>query len=127
MTMKVRRLGTSGLKVSQGGLGCNNFGMRIDQKETQGVGDAALDAGVSFFDTADIYGGTKSEEFLGKALGKRRQDIILATKFGMRIGDDPRRMGGSRRWIMRAVEDILKRLRTDFIDLSQFHSPDTGN
>ena len=123
--MKMRRLGTSGLKVSEVGLGCNNFGMRIDQKATQGVVDAALDAGITLFDTADIYGGTKSEEFLGKALGKRRGDIILATKFGMRIGDDPRRMGGSRRWIMRAVEDSLTRLGTDWIDLYQFHSPDT--
>src|SRR5580698_6424060 len=122
--MKMRRLGTSGLKVSEVGLGCNNFGMRIDEKATQGVVDAAIEAGISFFDTADIYGGTKSEEFLGKALGKRRQDIILATKFGMRIGDDPRRMGGSRRWIMRAVEDSLSRLGTDYIDLYQFHSPD---
>ena len=122
--MKMRRLGTSGLKVSEVGLGCNNFGMRIDAKQTQGVVDAALDAGITFFDTADIYGGTKSEEFLGKALGKRRQDIILATKFGMRVGDDPRRMGGSRRWIMRAVEDSLTRMGTDYIDLYQFHSPD---
>jgi aryl-alcohol dehydrogenase-like predicted oxidoreductase len=122
--MKLRRLGTSGLKVSEVGLGCNNFGMRIDQKATQEVVDAALDAGVTFFDTADIYGGTKSEEFLGKALGKRRGDIVLATKFGMRIGDDPRRMGGSRRWIMRAVEDSLTRLGTDWIDLYQFHAPD---
>lgn len=122
--MKMRRLGTSGLKVSEVGLGCNNFGMRIDQKATQEVVDAAIDAGVTFFDTADVYGATKSEEFLGKALGKRRQDIVLATKFGMRIGDDPRRMGGSRRWIMRAVEDSLKRLGTDWIDLYQFHAPD---
>jgi aryl-alcohol dehydrogenase-like predicted oxidoreductase len=124
MTMKMRRLGTSGLKVSEVGLGCNNFGMRIDQQATQGVVDAALDAGITLFDTADIYGGTKSEEFLGKALGKRRQDIVLATKFGMRIGDDPRRMGGSRRWIMRAVEDSLTRLGTDYIDLYQIHRPD---
>jgi aryl-alcohol dehydrogenase-like predicted oxidoreductase len=122
--MKMRRLGTSGLQVSEVGLGCNNFGMRIDQKATQGVVDAALDAGVSFFDTADIYGGTKSEEFLGKALGKRRADIVLATKFGMKIGDDERRRGGSRRWIMRAVEDSLTRLGTDYIDLYQFHAPD---
>jgi aryl-alcohol dehydrogenase-like predicted oxidoreductase len=122
--MRMRRLGASGLKVSEVGLGCNNFGMRIDQKETQGVVDAALDAGITFFDTADIYGGTKSEEFLGKALGKRRGDIVLATKFGMRVGDDPRRMGGSRRWIMRAVEDSLTRLGTDWIDLYQLHSPD---
>jgi aryl-alcohol dehydrogenase-like predicted oxidoreductase len=122
--MKMRRLGTSGLKVSEVGLGCNNFGMRIDAKETQEVVDAAIEAGITLFDTADIYGGTKSEEFLGKALGKRRQDIVLATKFGMRIGDDPRRMGGSRRWIMRAVEDSLSRLGTDYIDLYQFHAPD---
>ncbi|HZZ70596.1 MAG TPA: aldo/keto reductase [Phenylobacterium sp.] len=122
--MKMRRLGTSGLKVSEVGLGCNNFGMRIDAKATQEVVDAALDAGITFFDTADIYGGTKSEEFVGKALGKRRGDITLATKFGMRIGDDPRRMGGSRRWIMRAVEDSLSRLGTDWIDLYQFHAPD---
>jgi aryl-alcohol dehydrogenase-like predicted oxidoreductase len=122
--MKLRRLGTSGLKVSEVGLGCNNFGMRIDEKATQAVVDAALDAGITFFDTADIYGGTKSEEFLGKALGKRRGDIVLATKFGMRIGDDERRKGGSRRWIMRAVEDSLTRLRTDWIDLYQFHQPD---
>jgi aryl-alcohol dehydrogenase-like predicted oxidoreductase len=122
--MKMRRLGTSGLKVSEVGLGCNNFGMRIDEKATQEVVSAALDAGVTLFDTADIYGATKSEEFLGKALGKRRGAIVLATKFGMRIGDDPRRMGGSRRWIMRAVEDSLKRLGTEWIDLYQFHSPD---
>jgi aryl-alcohol dehydrogenase-like predicted oxidoreductase len=122
--MKLRRLGASGLKVSEVGLGCNNFGMRIDEKATQGVVDAALDAGITFFDTADIYGGTKSEEFLGKALGKRRGDIVLATKFGMRIGDDEARKGGSRRWIMRAVEDSLTRLRTDWIDLYQFHQPD---
>ncbi|HEV7384312.1 MAG TPA: aldo/keto reductase, partial [Phenylobacterium sp.] len=105
--MKMRRLGTSGLKVSEVGLGCNNFGMRIDQKATQGVVDAAIEAGISFFDTADIYGGTKSEEFLGKALGKRRKEIVLATKFGMAIGGDERKKGGSRRWIMTAVEDSL--------------------
>src|SRR6185437_4799105 len=122
--MKLRRLGASGLKVSEVGLGCNNFGMRIDAKATDAVVGAALDAGITLFDTADIYGGTKSEEFLGKALGKRRGEVVLATKFGMRIGDDPRRMGGSRRWIMRAVEDSLTRLRTDYIDLYQFHSPD---
>ena len=122
--MKVRRLGTSGLKVSEVGLGCNNFGMRIDEKETDAVVGAALDAGITLFDTADIYGATKSEEFLGAALGKRRGDIVLATKFGMKIGDDPRRMGGSRRWIMRAVEDSLTRLKTDWIDLYQFHAPD---
>ncbi len=122
--MKLRRLGASGLKVSEVGLGCNNFGMRIDDKATDTVVGAAIDAGITLFDTADIYGGTKSEEFLGKALGKRRGDIVLATKFGMRIGDDERKKGGSRRYIMRAVEDSLTRLKTDWIDLYQMHAPD---
>lgn len=122
--MKLRRLGASGLKVSEVGLGCNNFGMRIDEKQTQAVVDAAIDAGVTLFDTADIYGATKSEEFLGKALGKKRNKIVLATKFGMRHGDNEAKKGGSRRWIMRAVEDSLERLKTDHIDLYQFHSPD---
>lgn len=122
--MKVRRLGNSGLKVSVVGLGCNNFGMRIDQAQTQGVVDAAIDAGITLFDTADVYGGTQSEVFLGKALGKRRHDIILATKFGMPVGQDPKKRGGSRKWIMTAVEDSLRRLGTDYIDLYQHHQPD---
>ena len=122
--MRMRRLGDSGLQVSEVGLGCNNFGMRIDAGQTQAVVDAALDAGITLFDTADIYGGTKSEAFLGRALGKRRHEIVLATKFGMQIGDDAARKGGSRRWIMRAVEDSLARLQTDYIDLYQFHRPD---
>lgn len=122
--MQLRRLGNSGLKVSAVGLGCNNFGMRIDQAQTQAVVDAALDAGITFFDTADIYGGTLSEEFLGKALGKRRKDVVLATKFGMAVQGDEARKGGSRRWIMQAVEDSLRRLGTDWIDLYQFHTPD---
>jgi aryl-alcohol dehydrogenase-like predicted oxidoreductase len=122
--MKLRRLGTSGLKVSEVGLGCNNFGMRIDEKATDAVVNAAIDAGITLFDTADIYGGTKSEEFLGKALGKRRGEIVLATKFGMAVGGDANRKGGSRRWIMTAVEDSLRRLGTDWIDLYQFHQPD---
>jgi aryl-alcohol dehydrogenase-like predicted oxidoreductase len=122
--MKVRRLGNSGLKVSVVGLGCNNFGMRLDAAGTQKVVDAALDAGITLFDTADIYGGTKSEEYLGKALGKRRHEIVLATKFGMPIGGDPKKRGGSRKWIMQAVEDSLSRLGTDYIDLYQHHQPD---
>lgn len=122
--MKVRRLGNSGLKVSVVGLGCNNFGMRIDADQTQAVVDAAIDAGITLFDTADIYGGTKSEEFLGRALGKRRREIVLATKFGMRVGGDPKKQGGARKWIMQAVEDSLTRLGTDYIDLYQHHQPD---
>ena len=122
--MKVRRLGNSGLKVSVVGLGCNNFGMRIDAAQTEAVVDAAIEAGITLFDTADVYGGTKSEEFLGAALGKRRRDVILATKFGNAIGGDPKKRGGSRRWIMQAVEDSLTRLKTDYIDLYQHHLPD---
>lgn len=122
--MRTRRLGNSDLEVSEVGLGCNNFGMRIDQAQTTAVVAAALDAGIDFFDTADIYGGTKSEVFLGKALGARRKDVVVATKFGMRIGDDETKRGGSRRWIMTAVEDSLTRLGTDWIDLYQFHTPD---
>ena len=122
--MKTRRLGTSGLKVSEVGLGCNNFGMRIDAKQTDAVVGAAIDAGITLFDTADIYGGTQSEAFLGQALGKRRGEIVLATKFGMAVGGDERKKGGSRRWIMTAVEDSLRRLGTDWIDLYQFHQPD---
>jgi aryl-alcohol dehydrogenase-like predicted oxidoreductase len=123
--MKMRRLGTSGLKVSEVGLGCNNFGMRIDEAQTQAVVDAAIESGITLFDTADIYGGTQSEVLLGKALGARRRDIVLATKFGMQIGKGEHRRGGSRRWIMTAVEDSLRRLGTDYIDLYQQHQPDT--
>lgn len=122
--MKMRRLGASGLKVSEVGIGCNNFGMRIDAKATDAVVGAAIDAGITLFDTADVYGGAKSEEFLGKALGKKRGEVVLATKFGMAVGGDARKKGGSRRWIMTAVEDSLKRLGTDWIDLYQFHAPD---
>ena len=122
--MKTRRLGNSGLKVSEVGIGCNNFGMRIDAKATEAVVGAAIDAGITLFDTADVYGGTKSEEFLGKALGKKRGQVVLATKFGMAVGGDATKKGGSRRWIMTAVEDSLKRLGTDWIDLYQFHAPD---
>jgi aryl-alcohol dehydrogenase-like predicted oxidoreductase len=122
--MRMRRLGTSGLKVSEVGLGCNNFGMRIDQDQTQAVVDAAIEAGVTLFDTADVYGATQSEVMLGKALGKRRPQVVVATKFGMKLGDDESRKGASRRWIMRAVEDSLTRLGTDYIDLYQLHFPD---
>ena len=122
--MKTRRLGASGLQVSEVGIGCNNFGMRIDQTAATAVVDAAIEAGITLFDTADVYGGTESEVMLGKALGTRRQDVVVATKFGVQLGDDPRKAGGSRRWIMRAVEDSLSRLRTDYIDLYQLHFPD---
>ncbi|EYF00953.1 aldo/keto reductase [Chondromyces apiculatus] len=118
--METRKIGA--LDVSVVGLGCNNFGMKIDAAETARVVDAALDAGINFFDTADIYGGTKSEEYLGKALGKRRDEVIVATKFGMKVDDQ--RKGARPEYIQRAVEDSLRRLGTDRIDLYQLHAPD---
>jgi aryl-alcohol dehydrogenase-like predicted oxidoreductase len=113
-------LGDSGLKVSEIGLGCNNFGMRIDQDGTNAVIYAAIEHGVTFFDTADVYGGQgKSEEMMGVALKGKRDKIVLATKFAMPMG--PGKQGGSRRYIMEAVEASLKRLQTDYIDLYQMH------
>jgi aryl-alcohol dehydrogenase-like predicted oxidoreductase len=122
--MDLRNLGHSGLKVSAIGLGCNNFGMRIDQAQTQAVVDAALDAGINFFDTADIYGGSQSEVFLGQALAGKRDRAIVATKFANPMGEGAYRRGGSRRYIVSAVEASLKRLNTDRIDLYQMHVPD---
>ena len=122
--MEYRRLGSSGLKVSEVGLGCNNFGMRIGQEETNAVVAACLDAGVTFFDTADVYGGSKSEVMLGEALKGKRYEVVLATKFAMPMGPGPDQRGGSRRYVMNAVEASLKRLNTDYIDLYQMHSPD---
>jgi aryl-alcohol dehydrogenase-like predicted oxidoreductase len=110
------------LRVSVVGLGCNNFGMRIDDAATGRVVSAALDAGINFFDTADIYGSTKSEEFLGRALAGRRHQAIVATKFGMAV--DEQRKGARPEYVHRAAEDSLKRLRTDYIDLYQLHQPD---
>jgi aryl-alcohol dehydrogenase-like predicted oxidoreductase len=123
--MDYRRLGDSGLKVSEIGLGCNNFGMRIDQAATDAVIDAAIEHGVTFFDTADVYGGRgKSEEMMGHSLKGKRHQVMLATKFAMPMGDAPDKRGGSRRYIMEAVEASLKRLQTDYLDLYQMHSPD---
>jgi aryl-alcohol dehydrogenase-like predicted oxidoreductase len=123
--MELRRVGESGLKVSEIGLGCNNFGMRIDQEATQAVVDAAIEAGINFFDTADVYGASQSEVMLGKALGARRADIILATKFAMPMGGSPYQRGGSRRYVMEAIDASLTRLNTDYIDLYQMHGPDS--
>jgi aryl-alcohol dehydrogenase-like predicted oxidoreductase len=123
--MKYRYVGKSGLRVSLSGLGCNNFGWRIDFEGSRGVVHAALDAGITFFDTADIYGHRGgSEECLGKILGPRRKDIVLATKFGMAMADDGSKQGGSRGYIMKAVHDSLRRLQTDYIDLYQMHELD---
>ena len=123
--MEYRNLGDSGLKISLAGLGCNNFGMKIDAEQTRAVVHRALDEGVTFFDTADIYGRRGgSEEMLGKALGPRRRDVIVASKFGMPMGDGPYLRGGSRRYVMAAAEASLKRLGTDYIDVYQIHQPD---
>ena len=120
-------LGDSGLVVSTVGIGCNAFGTRIDQDTVDDVVDAALDAGVNFFDTADTYGRGLSEEMLGRALQGRRQDVVVATKFGMDMeganGPD-HGARASRRYIRRAVEASLRRLQTDHIDLYQLHQPD---
>ena len=123
--MTHRPLGDSGLVVSVVGLGCNNFGRRIDLEATRAVVDAALEQGVTLFDTSDSYG--ESETFLGEVLRGRRDDVVLATKFGSDLGG---RLGadwgarGSRRYIRRAVESSLRRLQTDWIDLYQLHFPD---
>jgi aryl-alcohol dehydrogenase-like predicted oxidoreductase len=111
------------LQVSVIGLGCNNFGKRIsDESRTHAIVHAALDAGITFFDTADVYGGTASEEFLGRALGSRRDDVLIATKFGMPVDDE--RRGASPGYVRRAAEDSLRRLGTDRIDLYLLHEPD---
>jgi aryl-alcohol dehydrogenase-like predicted oxidoreductase len=123
--VEYRNLGKSGLKVSKVGLGCNNFGMRIDAEAARAVVSRAIDEGVTLFDTADIYGGKgASEEMLGKALGDQRRNVIVATKFGMAFGSGPYLRGGSRRHISASVESSLKRLNTDYIDLYQIHQPD---
>ena len=131
--MRHTRLGRSGLTVSVVGLGCNNLGRpgtaTLDQAGTDAVVHAALDAGITFFDVADVYGAEPglSEERLGRALGARRDEVVIGTKFGMDMGGvagDDGGARGSRRYIVRAVEDSLRRLGTDWIDLYQFHTPD---
>jgi aryl-alcohol dehydrogenase-like predicted oxidoreductase len=125
--MIMRPFGNSKLRVSAVGLGCNNFGGRIDRQKTESVIDAALDTGINFFDTADVYGERGgSESLLGQILGPRRKDIILATKFGLPMDDEGRLRGGSRSYIMSAVEASLKRLRTEWIDIYYLHRPDSA-
>jgi aryl-alcohol dehydrogenase-like predicted oxidoreductase len=122
--MKLRNLGKSGLRVSLVGLGCNNFGGRLDLEGSRKVIHAALDAGITLFDTADAYGNRGgSEAAMGQILGDPRKEIVLATKFGLPM-DDGEKKGASRRYIMTAVEASLKRLKTDWIDLYQQHRHD---
>jgi aryl-alcohol dehydrogenase-like predicted oxidoreductase len=130
--VEIRHIGV--LSVSVVGLGCNNFGRRIDAQASAAVVNAALDAGVTFFDTADRYGygdhpfsgPGRSEEFLGKALASHRSDVIIATKFGIAMSDDSADRGGKPDYVHRACEASLRRLGTDYIDLYQIHRPDPG-
>lgn len=123
--MLTRNLGRSGLRVSLVGLGCNNFGGRIDFESARKVIDKAIDSGITLFDTADVYGNRGgSEEVMGQLLGDRRKQIVLATKFGMVMDEAGIKKGGSRRYIMEAVEASLRRLKTDWIDLYQIHRSD---
>jgi aryl-alcohol dehydrogenase-like predicted oxidoreductase len=119
--METRSIGS--LSASVIGLGCNNFGRRItDESRVREIVDAAIEAGITFFDTADIYGGTRSEELLGQTLGSRRDDVLIATKFGMPVDDE--RKGAKPDYVRRAAEDSLRRMGRDRIDLYQLHEPD---
>ncbi len=130
-TMERRSIGP--LSVSSVGLGCNNFGRKLDVTDSAGVVNAAIEAGVNFFDTADVYGygdhtysdTGNSERFLGEALGSRRSEVVIATKFGISMSKtDPTMRGGGAKWVRQACEDSLRRLGTDYIDLYQMHRPD---
>jgi aryl-alcohol dehydrogenase-like predicted oxidoreductase len=124
--MQHRPLGRTGVSVSQFCLGTMMFGSwgNPNHDESIRIIHAALDAGINFIDTADVYGAGESEEIVGKALAGRRDDVVLATKFHNPMGEDLNQRGNSRRWIMRAVEDSLRRLGTDWIDVYQVHRPD---
>jgi len=122
--MQYRRLGSSGLKVSEIALGAGNFGKRVDQKTSTHTVDYAIDHGINFIDTADWYGAGSSEEHLGVALKGKRPQMIIGTKFGSGVGDNINDRGASRHHIIDAIEQSLKRLQTDYIDLYQLHIPD---
>ena len=122
--MQYRKLGNSGLEVSVVGLGTNNFGGRIDYEQTVKVLNQTLDEGINFIDTANSYGKGLSEEFIGKALKKKRHDAIIATKVASQVGEGPNQRGASRKHIMDQIDKSLMRLQTDYIDLYQIHFPD---
>ena len=119
-TLERRKIGS--LEVSLTGLGCNNFGWRIDEAQSRRVVETALDSGINFFDTADLYDSGKSEEYLGRALAGRRNEAVIATKFGMKL--DETRQGARPEYVRQAADDSLRRLGTDHIDLYQIHQPD---
>jgi aryl-alcohol dehydrogenase-like predicted oxidoreductase len=123
--MMKRPFGSTGVEVSALGLGCNNFGGRLAPEKSKAVVHAAFDAGITFIDTADVYGNRGgSETLLGAVLGDRRKDVFLSTKFGLPMDDEGRLEGGSRAYVMRAIEASLRRLRTDWIDVYYVHRPD---
>jgi aryl-alcohol dehydrogenase-like predicted oxidoreductase len=122
--VEYRTLGNSGLQVSVVGLGCNNFGGRVDAAGTKAVVEQCIEEGITFFDTADVYSRGQSEEFMAPVLKAHRHDVVIATKAGNPMGEGPYLRGTSRRYLMNAVEDSLRRLDTDYIDLFQVHVPD---
>jgi aryl-alcohol dehydrogenase-like predicted oxidoreductase len=122
--VEIRKTGRSGLGLSVAGLGCNQFGGTLDREASAAVVHRALDEGVTHFDTADSYGRGASEDFLGAALGKRRDEVVIATKFSSSMGEGPYQRGASRSWVLRACEASLRRLNTDHIDLYYLHRPD---
>ena len=122
--MQYRQLGSSGLEVSVVGLGTNNFGGRCDEAQTARVIDQALDSGVNLIETADMYSRGKSEEFIGKALQGKRQQALVATKFGLQMGSGPMSKGASRKHLMDSIDASLQRLQTDYVDLYQVHYVD---
>jgi aryl-alcohol dehydrogenase-like predicted oxidoreductase len=124
--MRTRTLGDGGPQVSVVGLGANKFGPRCDYEQSRAVIDAALDAGITIFDTADIYGQGTSEEYIGRALEGRRDRVVLATKFGSPMDEHPAERRGTREYMRWAIEGSLRRLRTDVIDVYQLHRPDEG-
>ncbi len=124
--MKYVKLGNAGMEVSRLCLGCMDFAVRLPEKEALGVIDTALEQGINFLDTADMYGNGEGEKFLGRVLQGRREQVIIATKFFNRMYDRPNGMGCSRVHLMNAVEDSLRRLQTDYIDLYQLHHPDVN-